>query len=1039
MGSVKGLLLALGLIMLVMPSRLYGQAATASASADGIVTDNSGAIIPGAVVSITNQATQETRSARTTSSGLYRFDFLVPGTYTIRVSMKGFKTYTSNGVVLFVNHTTTVNATLLVGSASQTVMVSAAAAPLSDVTRTSINTEITQQQIQDVPLNGRDLGNLALLAPGTEPVMPYDSTKKHVTAFAVNDSMGEDSNLTVNGIDDRDDTVGGQDMQLPLSAIQEFSVSTERFSAENGRAEGAAINVVTKSGTNNWHGGGYIYGTDTSLNANNYFSEEDDEPTPEYDREQFGGDFGGPIRQNRAWFFGAIERDREQTQLPETALAYQQLELLVPYGAKPAEVIPTPYYDWRYNGRIDYRINDKNIASLIYTGQSNTAENDLATGLQDLTSDNSTANHMIVSNFSLDTVVSPTTANVVTIGYQYWHNAISAVNSLPYELGFPEGTTQGGIGFGSNTSVPQESIEKKWQFADDISKTYGSQTISIGAGYIGEPQIGFSTGKSPVGELDLDFGALPNVILSNSNGLYPEGLSTPGAVISMTQTAGQSFSFLPGGVKSFGTYFQDNWNARKGLTFNLGARWDKDFNFQGESDASTERTYLILKAINSPFADGLVHNDNKDISPRLGFAWDIHGDAKNVLRGGYGLYFGQSYAEEFSGAIQEEQQALESTVTNLTWPGPGSNPATTCPPATCTVPGTDILLSSWRFGIDPFPTVPTAITALTSGASGTIVDPHYRNPLSEEWNAGYTHLINSKSVITADYIHLLGLHESRSLQIDPTLPSLDGARPLSATLAAADEPVLSGISDIQSIGRSRYDALETVYKRQMTSRVSINAAYTLARGVSWGGDPGGRSSGIYGGTFQNVLQPWNAQENFGPDFSDERNHVTISGIVKVPWGIEVAPYLTYGSARPWTALAGQDVLGQGSRNGIEAVVPVNDPTDYLELATQTPAQDQACMAAGTCEFAGQNTIRGDPFFELDSRVMKTITFKEKYNLDLLAQFFNLTNRANFGNGYANSVLDGSSFGTPDEFLGARGVSSTFAKSFRAEFGAQFHF
>lgn len=1041
MKSLKGLLLALGLIMLAMPSSVHGQAATASASADGTVTDTSGATVSGAEVSITNDATHETRKATTGSSGDYRFDFLVPGSYTVKVTKEGFKTGTANSVVLFVSHTTTVNMALEVGSTSQTVVVSAEAAPLADVQSTSIGAEITEEQIQDIPMNGRDVGNLALLAPGTEPAQNYDATKKHYTVYTVNDSGGRNVNATVNGIDDKDNTVGGTVMQLPLSAIEEFSISTERFSAANGRSEGAAVNVVTKSGTNQWHGGGYIFGTDTALNANNYFSKVADQPTPEYTREQFGGDFGGAIRKDKDWFFGAIERDREQTQLPENPFAYQQLTLLTPYGADPAEVIPTPYFDTRYNFRIDHKFSSRNTAFISYTGQSNNGLNDQSSGFEDLSASNFTTNHLILANVSLNTVISPTTVNVVTIGYQYWNNVIGTDNPSNKVLSFSGGALAG-ISFGAPSGTPQESIEKKWQFKDDVSLTRGANNISFGADFVWEPELGGILGKGPDGNLTISFGATPQTIVDNTNGLYPEGLATPGAVVSMTQSEGDPYFFVQGGAKAIGTYFQDNWQVRKGLTLNLGGRWDKDIGLYGSQTGDLNRAYLILKAIGSPYAAALPHNDSKDFSPRIGFAWDIHGNGRQVLRGGYGTYFDQLFLNINLGYLEQSNPLLYATVTNISWPGPG-NPASTCPasPASaCTVPGTGILLSNWRYGIDPLPTVPPPLTNLISGSSGTIMSSNYRNPYSEEANLGYTFVINDTSVFTADYIHELGLHESRNVPINPKEPSLNETRLLTAAFEAANEPVLGAIGELQSIGRSRYDALELVYKRRMNHRVSINAAYTLSRGVGWDGLAASFSTPDGDDEFVDPNNLWNKHNDFGPSPNDERNHVSISSIIAAPWGIEIAPILIYGGARPYTCRAGQDVLGEGSTAAAECVVPVNDPTEYQSaFATETTTQQRACLAAGTCEFSGFGTLRGDPFFDLDLRVTKTFTFREKYKLDLIAQMFNLTNRANFGNDYINNPLDGAAFRTPSGFLGELGPSSNFPVAFRAEFGAQFHF
>src|SRR3989440_5761449 len=204
---------------------------------------------------------------------------------------------------------------------------------------------------------------------------------------------------------------------------------------------------------------------------------------------------------------------------------------------------------------------------------------------------------------------------------------------------------------------------------------------------------------------------------------YPQGFATPGAVIGMSASAGNPYFDMPGGTKQLGLYLQDDWRITKRLTLNLGVRWDKDFNLVGASAIAKSRTYLELLAIGSPFAV-LAHDDNKDFSPRVGFAFDLTGQAKHILRGGYGLYYGNIFQNIPLFMIQHANPTIYQGLFSLTAGGP----ATSCDPAVCTVPGTGIPLSSWRYGVDPFPTIPPPLTSLVDGATGRLMDPKYRNP-----------------------------------------------------------------------------------------------------------------------------------------------------------------------------------------------------------------------------------------------------------------------------------------------------------------------
>src|SRR5215471_16502014 len=245
---------------------LHAQA-TATGILGGTVTDPTGGVVPNAAIKITNKETGLTRDMKSGQAGLYRFDLLPSGAYQVQATMPGFATATAENVNVSVGQTTTLDIGLTPATQSQTVTIEAGGAQLVDTERSDVSLPINTQMVQNLPLNGRDFVNLAILAPGAKPVDSYDPTKNRVSVFAVNGSSGRNVNLTINGIDDKDNTVGGPVMQLPLEAVQEFLISTQRFSAANGRSEGAAVNVVTKSGSSKFHGGGYIFERNERFNA----------------------------------------------------------------------------------------------------------------------------------------------------------------------------------------------------------------------------------------------------------------------------------------------------------------------------------------------------------------------------------------------------------------------------------------------------------------------------------------------------------------------------------------------------------------------------------------------------------------------------------------------------------------------------------------------------------------------------------------------------------------------------------------------------
>ena len=1011
-------------LMLVAANFAFGQAVTASSTLAGTVTDKSGAVVVGATVTATEIATNTSRSETTTSIGAYRFDVLPPGTYVVKATMQGFATITANKVELLVSRTTTQDFALSPGAASEVVEVTGEP-PLLDTEKTSIGVDITPSEVENLPLNGRDFANLAILAPGARPVNSYDPTKNRIAVFGINGSNGRNVNVTVNGVDDKDNTVGGPVMQLPLEAVQEFNIATERFSAVNGRSEGAAVNVITKSGTNTYHGSLYVFDTETSLNANDFFSAQSNQPTPDFSRQQYGGSVGGPARKDSDFLFFAWEHLREHTAIPVTSKAFTELSLVKNLGAQPSQTIPTPYFDTRYNGRYDHVFNQKHTANISYTSQGNNSLNDQSGNTNDLSEGNFTTNQLQIANATLNSVLSPHFVNAFTAGFQYWNNVIDSKTRAPL-FTFP-----GSISFGTNTNVPQQSYQRKFQFKDDLSYQLGNHGLKWGVDYLFEPSLGgyFEFNSTQ----EFDFSDAPSVILSNTT-KYPQGFATPGAVTGMSISNGDPKEDLPGGGKMLGLYFQDDWKATRQLSLNLGMRYDRDFNLMGTNAQAGSRTYLLLKALNNSLA-GIPDDYTKGFSPRVGFAYDLGGNSKNILRGGYGLYIAQTFLNIPLFMIQQANPTLFATVYSITSKGPG----TTC--TNCTVPGPNIPLTSYRFGVDPAPAIPAPLTQLTAGAVGRLMAPDYRNPYSQQFNFGYAHEFNASTVMELDYVHELGLHEEKrqiANYIDPTT----GVRTLSTALAAAGQPQIGRISMETSGGRSRYDGLNVSLRRRMANRFSVNATYTLSEGWSYGGN-----AASYSNTVTNPLQPLGSFD-FGPVPNDERHRLVVSGLVNLPWGFDIAPIMQIASARPYNSTSGiSNLLGFGSGPAAaHAIVLKSNPGDIIgeEAATNFSSSALvACLNAGQCEQSHFDNLRGLAFFQLDTRVSKTIKFGERANLKLMFQGFDITNRANFGNTYDGNLADFSTnpakntFGTPTGYLTPNGT--IVPKSFRAEFGAQFSF
>jgi hypothetical protein len=1029
-------LLLVGIVLLSLGTSNAFAQATASGTIQGTVTDKSGAVVSGAQVVAKNKATDLTRTATTSETGDYRFQLLPVGVYTVTVSKAGFGTV-SQAVETLIGQVATVNAELKPGATSEVIEVTSEA-PLVDQLKTSVSQTITPSEVEELPLLGRDVANLAYLAPGVKATDSYDPTKNRYAILSVNGQSGRNVNVTINGVDNKDNTVGGPVMQLPLEAVQEFVISTQRFSAANGRSEGAAINLITKAGTNNYHGSAFGFFRDQKFNAENIDEQAAGVKGP-YSRQFFGGSVGGPIVKDKLFGFFAFERQREHTSKTETPDALSELLLAQGAGlaAQPTTTIPTPFFENRYNGRLDYRFNDRETAYVSYTSQANNSLNDQAGTTGDLTEGNFTKNHLQAANFTLNSVLSNSLVNSFLVGYQYWNNVIDSTLKVPL-VTFP-----GGSSFGTNANVPQQSYQRKFQFRDDLTKTYGRHTFGAGIDYIYNPRLGgFFESNST---LEVDFRKDPSCILATVDNVttgcgptfFPQGFATAGAVTSMSASAGNPYFDMPGGTKQLGLYFQDDWKVTRRLTVNLGVRWDKDFNLVGASAIAKSRTFEELLAINSPYAV-LSHDDNHDFSPRVGFAFDITGQAKHILRGGYGLYYGNIFQNIPLFMIQQANATIYQGLFSLTSPAD-------------TVPGTGIALGNWRYGVDPNPTIPPPLADLVDGATGRLMDPKYRNPVSQQFNFGYQWAATTNSVVEIEYVHELGLHENKTVNINPTIATLgtdalgnptivSAPRPLDAAFAAAGVPVLGRVMDEQSVNRSRYDGLNFSYRQRMTKYFSLNANYTLSRAMGWGIESGG-TDGF--SSFRNYphdpLNIWDPRD-FGPTDNDERHHVSLSGIVKMPLGLQVAPIVSYGSARPYDLRSGFDVLDRGSGYSRPVIVPISDPTNYTAFDNTTPTNGAAgallCLQAGQCRQVGYDTLRGSAFFQMDMRIAKNIRLGEGKNLQLIFQAFDLTNKANNGSNIHNTNTAGT-FLTREGFINPN--SSFTPRAFIGEFGARFTF
>ena len=508
----------------------------------------------------------------------------------------------------------------------------------------------------------------------------------------------------------------------------------------------------------------------------------------------------------------------------------------------------------------------------------------------------------------------------MTTGYQYWNNLIDSIQRVS-TVNFPNS-----IYFGTNASVPQQSFQAKWQFRDDLSITRGKHTFKLGLDYLWEPKLGgfFEYNPTP----NITFLDLPSVILSDT-ARYPQGFSTAGAVTGISATAGNPYFVLS--AKMFGVYVQDDWKVSRRLTLNLGLRWDKDFNLIGGANQQKNRAYLALKSIGSPYAGRLPRDDNKDFSPRIGFAYDFLGTGRHVLRGGFGIYYGQIFMNIPLFMLQQANPTIFGTVFYLTSAGPGDQNADL-------VPGLNKPLSEWRYGVDPLPPIPPPLKQFQGGEVGQIIDPDYHNPYTLQFNLGYTFQINNANSIEVDYVHSLGLREAKTYDINPKSWPWTGRGPWIPRLPG--RPAGAGTNLHADFVRPvSLRGLNFLYRRRLTRRYQYQFKLCAEPGRSVITDRRRHSTIRHWITFTIwPLATGSDAERYHASRRDRR--------ILICRGHRISTTLQAESARPYNAIQGIDVLGQGAVEGNHAILLKSRPDDYRAAANMEASDLRTCLAAG---------------------------------------------------------------------------------------------
>jgi len=1049
----------------------------------GTVTDPTGAVVAGAKVTVKNTGTGLERSTETSADGSYSLPELPIGTYTITVTQTGFQTFVATGVAVDVAAERRVDASMRAGQVSTRVEVAGDLLPQVETTSAELGGTLTADTIESLPVNGRDYQKLIYLNPGIagSPDQISDSPGSYGT-FSMNGSRGRSNNFLLDGTDMNDGyrndpaineagVFGDPATILPIDAVAELRVLSN-YEAEYGRNSGAVINIVTKSGSNAWHGGLLEYYRSGKTGARNYFNFAPDPKSP-FNNDQFGGSLGGAIVKDKTFFYVDYEGQRENggqagtTCVPDPA-AISAAEAQIALNGETVSPIatallarnpwPTPNIGGTQSdpqngcdnpnlststsffnrvdsfiGKIDQNFNTNNmLTGRYYFGDSSQSFPfaQLAGGL--LPGFNTTTPTRVqLISLSYVRVVNTNQVNEARLGWNRFAEGFfpqdQAFNPNTIGLDTGVGNYDGGLpaigvgGFsqiGATSSIPRNRVDSNWHFIDDYSWKSGKHDVKFG--------------------YEFRRTTIMQVIDHNFRGTLSFGNDVNGPVSDNQLTSLQAFlEMIPDGGKqvtgnskrhtfqnSHSFFVQDSYRATSKLTFNYGVRWD----YFGVTGEKGNQFYTYDPTTDNNIATSQLYaKDYNNFAPRLAFAYDLTGKGQTVIRGGWGLFYDAFSQDMFLGHLPWNCVFCPGPA----YPGIGQNAL-----ATGAVTVGSVLTSN----------VPVYSGYGPEGDFFS-VDPKMRTPYVQNFNLNFQQQLGSRMVLQVGYVGSKGTKLFQFLDIN---------QPSQAQITAAD----LGCDCINSYGVPRAISSNFFYLNQEKS--SANSIYHALQASlkvnAWHG-LSSQANMVWSHSIDtasdledfepNEAQPQNSTfpaGDRGNSSFDIRRRFTWNFVYQFPkshvgsmaklingWGID--GILNLQDGQPWHLNYEFEGDYSGAGNGYDrpdVIGPIqynfHDPLHFLNLSsfaapcTWNPAQnpgasDESNCVPGTRHFGslGRNSLRGPSFKEFNFSLFKDTYLTEKLNLQFRAEFFNILNHPNFSNPFLpNFIAD---IGAPNPATG----------------------
>ncbi len=950
-------------------------------SISGVVTDPNGGVIPGAKVTVSSLSTGATRVVQTNESGFFQASTLLPGAYKVVVEYTGFARYTLDGVVVEVGQIARVNAVLQLATTTQAVEVSASAAAV-DTTQAIVGGVVTVRQIDQLPLNGRNYLELARLQPGVEIQEggAFDPTKTRYTGISIGGRLGREARITIDGVDAVDEHVGTTTLNISQDSIQEFQLSTSAADASTGLSGTGGVNVITRRGSNDIHGAAFAFGRGSSFAARPGLGPLN----PDFDREQWGFNVGGPFLKDRLFWFTNFEQTRENS----------SVSVSTPYFSNLTSVA-APFSERSSTVRLDWRMPHETSAFFRWTRNDNSNFGNFG-GNKLPSSGNFNTNTTHQFALGLDTPVTSRMTNGFRAAWTDFKNRVlkptaeSQQITIPGTEGFRIVTDDGLLITGPDNITPQSTFERFYQFRDDLTYTRGNHTWR--GGLDGVYRRVFVTNFvfcapsiTVVSPASRNIADILNALIVNFGIGNCNGKRIPGTPDNSHRNTRVSW------------YAADSWRLRPNLTLNLALRYEVDTHPLDNDLRKPDLAGVLL-----PHGTEPTPIDKNNFAPQIGFAWDPFKNGKTSIRAAFGIY----YAMRISNLVTNERATLAPfnsgndtiAVTSGANLRPDFNRDGTpdfdfTPAINATVKNAlPIITAGQRVYIAAPPlTVPTLAITRT----GLIINNEFSTPYSQQANIGVQRELPLNSVLDVNFIYSRSVHD---VERDVDLANLFPGNGAPITLGDGRPPT-GPITLVRTDGFSRYRALTARWDKRFSRHYQLTASYALARLETTIPD----GLGLGGGALVNR----NIQANFGPGALDRTHRLTVNSIVELPQGFRVSLISAWSSALPTTAFVGSADLNGDGING--DLLPgthrgslgrdVDSTTKLNELIRNynKSAGGSALPRGGRAPFIPEvaDGIRfGDSFISQDLQISKIFRVKERLKIEATAQVFNLFNISN---------------------------------------------